>query len=85
MRPRTARWFTRRVLLGPAPVRRAVARRSEPEAAWLLARPRPVRESYLREVVDQGEDERGRQIWMLRQDDATRDSYTAEVLARRDR
>jgi hypothetical protein len=41
------------VLLAPAPVRRAAAARAKrPEEAWLLLQPRHVRESYIREVLE---------------------------------
>jgi hypothetical protein len=40
------------VLLAPAPVRRAAAARAKrPEEAWLLRQPKHVRESYIREVL----------------------------------
>jgi hypothetical protein len=43
----------KRVLLGPAPLRRAAAARAKhPEEAWLLRQPRHVRESYVREVLE---------------------------------
>jgi hypothetical protein len=43
----------KQVLLGPAPLRRAAAARAKrPEVAWLLRQPRHVRESYVREVLD---------------------------------
>jgi hypothetical protein len=43
----------KRVLLGPAPIRRAAAARAKrPEEAWLLRQPRHVRESYVREVLE---------------------------------
>jgi hypothetical protein len=83
MRPGFARTVTRAVLLGPAAVRNAAARRATAtaEERWMLTRPRHVRESYVREVlVGDGEDPRAREIWMLRQDDATRESYVQQVL-----
>jgi len=43
----------RGVLLGPAPIRRvAAACARRPEHAWLLLQPRHVRESYVREVLE---------------------------------
>ena len=42
--------------------------------------PAAVRESYVREVLDRGGDERLAEIWMLRQRDAVRESYVREVL-----
>jgi hypothetical protein len=42
----------KRVLLAPAPIRRAAAAcATRPEHAWLLLQPRHVRESYIREVL----------------------------------
>jgi len=41
------------VLLAPAPIRRmAAARAKRPEEAWLLLQPRHVRESYVRNVLE---------------------------------
>jgi hypothetical protein len=75
------RRLTRGVILGPAPVRNAAVRRSgRREEAWLLSQPRPVRESFVREVLDRRHEPRVVQVWMLRQDDATRESYVREVL-----
>jgi hypothetical protein len=42
----------KRVLLGPAALRRYVAARSDPETAWMLRQSRSVRESYVREVLE---------------------------------
>lgn len=42
----------KRILLGPAPVRRAVAARVDRETAWMLRQSRAVRESYVREVLE---------------------------------
>ncbi len=46
----------------------------------MLRRPRAVRESYVREVLDAGEDARVQQRWLLTQPDEVRQSYVAEVL-----
>ena len=46
----------------------------------MLEQPRHVRDSYVREVIDRGGDERLAEIWMLRQPDAVRESYVKEVL-----
>ncbi|MGZ4200637.1 MAG: hypothetical protein ACXVRH_01110 [Thermoleophilaceae bacterium] len=71
----------RRMLLAPAFVSRAAARAAGArEEAWMLRQPRPVRESYVREVVDRGEDALHAEIWMLRQPNAVRESYAREVL-----
>jgi hypothetical protein len=73
--------LARRVLLAPNLVARAAARAAgEREQAWMLAQPRAVRESYVREVVDRGEDPVHAEIWMLRQPKAVRESYVREVL-----
>ncbi|MGH2838182.1 MAG: hypothetical protein ACRDJY_07525, partial [Thermoleophilaceae bacterium] len=55
----------KRVLLGPAPLRRAAAARTlRPEEAWMLRQPKSVRASYVREVIDAGGDEeRLAEIW----------------------
>jgi hypothetical protein len=73
--------FARRMLLAPNLVSRAAARAaSAREEAWMLSQPREVRESYVREVVDRGEDAVHAEMWMLRQSDAVRHSYVREVL-----
>jgi hypothetical protein len=46
----------------------------------MLGQPRQVRDSYVREVIDRGGDERLAEIWMLRQPDAVRESYVKEIL-----
>ena len=47
----------------------------------MLGQPRPVRRSYVEEVVDRAEeDPHAQERWMLRQDDAIRESYVREVL-----
>jgi hypothetical protein len=73
-------WLVRRVLLGPAPVRRAAARGAEPHERWLLMQKAEVRRSYVREVLDRGASDELEQAWMLRQSDEVRHSYVAEVL-----
>jgi hypothetical protein len=71
----------RRMLLAPAFVSRAAARAAGArEEAWMLRQPKTVRESYVREVVDRGEDPLHAEIWMLRQPKAVRESYVREVL-----
>jgi hypothetical protein len=73
--------FARRMLLAPNLVSRAAARAAGARAeAWMLSQPRKVRESYVREVVDRGEDPVHAEIWMLRQEGAVRESYVREVL-----
>lgn len=46
----------------------------------MLRQQRHVRNSYVREVIDRGGDERLAEIWMLRQSDAVRESYIREIL-----
>jgi hypothetical protein len=46
----------------------------------MLGQSRAVRDSYVREVIDRGGDERLAEIWMLRQPDSVRDSYVREIL-----
>jgi hypothetical protein len=73
--------MARLVLRGPGFVRRAAASQAKaPEERWMLRQPRPVRDSYVREVLDRGGDERLAEIWMLGQSDAVRESYVREVL-----
>jgi hypothetical protein len=73
--------LARRVLLAPNVVARAAARAAtEREQVWMLCQPREVRESYVREVVDRGEDPVHAEIWMLRQSQAVRESYVRTVL-----
>jgi hypothetical protein len=76
--------LSRNVLLGPAFVCRAAARAARtPEEAWLLRQPRRVRESFVREVLDRGEDPVVQERWMLQQADPVRKSYVREVLEAR--
>jgi hypothetical protein len=76
-----ARGIARRVLLAPDLVSRAAARAAGArDEAWMLAQPRGVRRSYVREVLDRGEDPLHAEIWMLKQSDAVRHSYVREVL-----
>lgn len=73
--------LARRVMLAPDVVARAAARASaEREQAWMLCQPRSVRASYVREVVDRGDDPVHAQVWMLRQPRAVRESYIRAVL-----
>jgi hypothetical protein len=73
--------LARYVLRAPKFVRRAAASQArDPEELWMLRQPRAVRDSYVREVLDRGGDERLTEIWMLRQPDEVRASFVAEVL-----
>jgi hypothetical protein len=76
------RKLERRVLLGPAFLRRAAAKRAAlPEERWMLAQPRAVRESFVFEVLDRaGDPDLLRQAWMMRQPDDVRESYVREIL-----
>ena len=68
----------RAVLLSPDLMARALAARErDPQRRWLLRRPRHVRRSFVREVLENGGDE---ERWMLLQDAETRESYVAEVI-----
>ena len=49
----------------------------------MLCQPREVRESYVREVLDRGDDPVLQEKWMLRQADSVRESYVREVLEAR--
>jgi hypothetical protein len=80
-KPTIADRLARQVLRAPGWVRRAAAGRAQdPEEAWMLRQGRAVRDSYVREVLDRGGDERLAEIWMLRQADEVRESYVREVL-----
>jgi hypothetical protein len=72
----------RRVLLAPAPLRRAAAARAlRAEEAWMLRQPREVRRSYAADVLSGGGDpDVLAEIWMLRQPKHVRESYIREVL-----
>jgi hypothetical protein len=49
--------LTRSVLLAPSLVSRTAARATDArEEAWMLNQPREVRQSFVREVVDRGDD-----------------------------
>lgn len=79
--PTAAERLARHVLRAPDFVRKlAAAQTTAPEEAWMLRQPRATRESYVREVLDQGGDERLAEIWMLRQPEAIRESYINDVL-----
>lgn len=73
----------RTVLLAPKSVRRLAARQAkEPEEKWMLLQERPVRVSFVREVLDAGGTDEDREAWMLLQPDEVRESYVREVLGR---
>jgi hypothetical protein len=71
-------WLVRRVLLGPASIRRAAASRAPgKQERWMLRQSTAVRRSYVSEVLDKGVNE---EAWMLLQPDDVRKSYVTEVL-----
>ncbi|MFL5827722.1 MAG: hypothetical protein ACJ76V_14455 [Thermoleophilaceae bacterium] len=79
--PLDRRVIAKRVLLAPQLVRRAAASRAEAlEEGWLLRQPKDVRESYVRQVLEKGDEPRLAEIWMLRQRREVRESYIREVL-----
>jgi hypothetical protein len=73
-------WITKRVLLAPAAVRLAAAKRAGPEEAWMLRQASDVRRSYVREVLEKGGGADRAQAWMLLQPDDVREAYVDEVL-----
>jgi hypothetical protein len=74
-------WLVKRVLLGPAAVRRAAASRAPgKQERWMLRQSASVRRSYVSEVLERGGSDRLEQAWMLRQPDDVRESYASEVL-----
>ena len=73
--------LARHVLRAPGFLRRAAATQTkDPVEQWMLRQPPQTRQSYVREVLDRGGDERLAEIWMLRQPTQVRESYVAEVL-----
>lgn len=73
--------LARAVLLAPDVVARAAAGQArKPEEAWMLRQRKEVRESFVRDVLDRGGDDRLAEIWMLRQPGPVRSSYVREVL-----
>jgi hypothetical protein len=71
-------WVVKRVLLGPAALRRAAANQTRDERErWMLRQPTDVRRSFVREVLEKGVNE---VACMLLKSDEVRRSYVAEVL-----
>jgi hypothetical protein len=61
--------------------RAAAGRVDTAEEQWMLRQAKPVRASYVREVLDaEGDTALLAQIWMLRQPDDVRESYARDVL-----
>jgi hypothetical protein len=74
-------WIVKRVLLGPAPIRKAAAARAtDPTERWMLMQEIEVRRSYVQDVLECGASDEVEQAWMLRQPDHVRESFVAEVL-----
>jgi hypothetical protein len=74
-------WVVKRVLLGPAAVRKAAARRAtDPTERWMLLQSLDVRRSYVANVLERGGSDQIEQAWMLLQPEAVRRSYVKEVL-----
>jgi hypothetical protein len=76
----TSPWLAKRMLMAPAAVRNAAARKAQPEEAWLLRQDADVRRSYVRDVLDKGGSDEREQAWMLLQRKAVREAYVREVL-----
>jgi hypothetical protein len=71
-------WVIKRVLLGPATVRKAAAGRTgDKKERWMLRQSADVRRSFVRDVLENGGSE---EAWMLLQPDEVRRSYVADVL-----
>jgi hypothetical protein len=67
----------RAVLTGPDFVARGfAATEKDPQRRWILRRPREVRRSFVKDVIDKAGDQ---ERWMILQDDDTRHSYIEEV------
>jgi hypothetical protein len=73
--------LARHILKAPGFVRRAAATQTkDPVEQWMLRQSPQTRQSYVKEVLDRGGDERLAEIWMLRQPKAVRESYITHVL-----
>jgi hypothetical protein len=72
----------RSALLAPDFVAAAAANATDdPQAKWLLHRPKPVRESYVHDVLDKtGDRTLLSTAWLLRQPDDVRESYLHDVV-----
>jgi hypothetical protein len=72
----------RNALLAPDFIASAAANAtSDRQAKWLLNQPKPVRESYVRVVLDgRGDRDLLSTAWLLGQPDAVRASYVREVV-----
>lgn len=72
----------RTVLLAPDFVASTAAEATgDRQSKWLLNQPKPVRESYVNDVIDRrGDPALLATAWLLRQPDPVRDSYLREVV-----
>jgi hypothetical protein len=72
----------RSALLAPDFIARAAANATDdPQAKWLLRQPKPVRESYVHDVLDkQGDRTLLSTAWLLKQPDEVRASYVRDVV-----
>jgi hypothetical protein len=72
----------RSALLAPDFIASAAASAtSDPQAKWLLKQPKPVRESYVNEVLDkEGDRDLLSTAWLLKQTDDVRESYVRDVV-----
>jgi hypothetical protein len=72
----------RSALLAPDFIASAAANATDdPQAKWLLRRRKPIRESYVRDVLDaKGDRTLLATRWLLLQPDEVRASYVAEVV-----
>ena len=72
----------RSALLAPDFIASAAAGATDdPQAKWLLNQPRPVRQGYVREVLDKkGDRTLLSTAWLLRQSDEVRESYLRDVV-----
>lgn len=74
-------WIVKRVLLGPASVRNAAARRAtDPTERWMLLQGPEVRRSYVENVLERGGHDEIERAWMLLQPEDVRRSYIENVL-----
>ena len=71
----------RAVLTAPDLVARAASHATDvAEQRWLLRQPRPVRCSFVEDVVERRHDASAAERWMLLQSDAVRRSFVRDVL-----
>ena len=71
----------RAALLAPSAVTRAVAAADrDPERRWTLRLPRPVRRTFVADVLDIGAGRLLQERWMLLQAEDVRESYVEQVL-----